>query len=194
MSWLISSIAPLFYWNYDLVYFFYCSTISLELSFGCFLLFHHCFIAIMICPVAALFYLVDFIYCTTVLLQWLVGWFLLLDHCFTEIMIWLICSIAALFYCSYHSLTFFYSTIGFLRLKFGWFYLTSITPLFYCNYDLADLFYFTTVLLELWFGLFLLFQLCHCNYYLADSIWLLLLHCFISTMIWLIPSIAPLFH
>ena len=198
MSWLIPSMAPLFYCNCDLADFFYCTTVLLQLWLRWFLPLHHCFIAIMTCLVfllhhcfitirirlisfvSPLFYcyyeFVDFFYGTIVLLQLWIGWSLLFHDCFNAIMIWLI-----LF-------DFYYSTV-LLQLWFGWslplhhffiaiiiWLILSIPPLFYCNYDLADFFCCTTGLLQLIFGWFLLW-----HYY------------FITIIILLISPIAPLF-
>ena len=163
----MTPIAPLFYKNYDLIDFFYCTTVLLQLWFCRFYLtfltplFYWNYYLSDFCSVAALFYLADFFYDTTVLLRLSFSFFLQLHHGFVGTMIWFISSIAALFYCNYHLVPFFYCTTVFLRLKFGWFYLTFITTLFYSNYDSANL---------------------------------LLHRCFITIMIRLIFSIAPLFY
>ena len=131
MIWLISSIAPLFSCNYSLADVFdcatvllpYCTTVLLQLWIGSVLLWHDCFITIiiqLISPTAPLFYwncdLVDFFYCHTGFLQLGFGWFLLLHHCFIAIMSPLI---------------------------------SSIEPLFYCDYDLSGFFCCKTILLQL---------------------------------------------
>ena len=155
MIWLISSIAPLFYCNFDSAEFFYFT----------------CFTAIMIRLV-----LFDF-YHTTVLLQ---IWFrssLLSHHCFIAIMIWLISSVAPLFYCNYDWListmallfcynfclaNFSYCTTVLLELWFAWFLvlhhcfianmswlISSITPSLNCIFYFADFFYSTTVFIAI---------------------------------------------
>ena len=120
MIWLISSIAPLFYCNYDwadffystpflLLFrvgnFFYCATFLLQLWFGWFLLFHDYFISIIIWLFSSIpppfnwnYDLADYFYGTTVSLQIPFSWFFLLHHCFIKIMIWLIFCTARLFY------------------------------------------------------------------------------------------------
>ena len=192
----LTSIAPVFYCNYDLADLFSCTTVLLDWWLGLFLLFHDCFTGIII------WLLLFDLYYTTVLYQLWFAWSLLLHDCFIAIMIRLICSISppfncihyladffyylADFYFNYHSVAFFDSTTVFLGLRFGWFYLTSITPLlivimiwlicslapfFYWNYDLACFFYFTIVLLDLligWFYLTSITPLFYINYDLSD--------------------------
>ena len=67
-----------------------------------------------------------------------------------------------------------------------------IAALFYWNYGLLEFLSCTIVLLEYWFGWFLLYH----HYFIA--IWvgrlLLLGHCLIDIIIWLISSIAALFY
>ena len=137
---LVSLIAPLFYWNYDLVYFFYCTIVLLQFWCGCFILSHHCFIAILswllssIVPLlhwnyylAFFFYFSCFIviiiwlilfefYYTTVLYQLWFPWCLLLHDCFIGIMIRHVSSGARLFYCKYNLADFFYSTSVFIAI------------------------------------------------------------------------------
>ena len=146
--------------------FFYCTTVLLQLGSGWFLLFHHCFIAIMswlISSMAPMFYcncdLADFFYCTTVLLQLWLRWFLPLHHCFIAIMT---CLVFLLHHC--------FITIRIRLISF-------VSPLFYCYYELADFFYCTTVLLQLWLRWFLLLH-----------------HCFIAIKICLFSCIAPRFY
>ena len=142
MIWLMSSIARLFYWNYDLAYFFY----------------FNCFTAIIIWLI-----LFDF-YHTTVLYQLWFGWYLPLHHCFIEITIWLISFIAPLFCCNYDLVDLFYCTTVLLRLWFAWVLLlqdgciavinwrpSCFAPLFTANMILLILFdfYHTTALLQL---------------------------------------------
>ena len=138
MTWLISSIAPLF---------------LLQIWVGWFLLFHHRLIALiiwLISPIAPLF-----------LLRLWFSWFLLLQYCFIEIMVWLISSVAPLFYWNFDLADFSYTTTILLLFGlaafvywatvlltrwFGWFLLlqhyffsnisrllSSIPPLFSCD-------------------------------------------------------------
>ena len=155
----LTSITPMFYWNYDLADLFYCSTVWWQLLFGWFLLLHYSFVAIiiwLISSMALLFYynyhLPDLPYCTTVI----------------RIIIWLSSSIAPLFYCIGLADLFYFTTV-LLQLWFGWSLLlyhcfiailvgliSSIPPLFHFNDDLVDFFYSTTALLLWWFDWFLL--------------------------------------
>ena len=185
MIWLISSLAPLFYWNYDLIDFFYCTTVLLQLWFGWLVLLHYCFIAIMIClssSVARRVYcsykLAAFLLCTTVYCKYDFADFiwLLSYHCFIAIIIWFFSSFAPLFYLA----DFFQDTSVLLRLSFSWFLqlhhgfigitiwlISSIAALFNCNYHLVALFSSTTVFLRLRFGGFYLASitpLFYCNY------------------------------
>ena len=169
MIWLISSIAPLFYCNFDSADFFYFTcftaimirlvlfdfyhtTVLLQIWFRSSLLSHHCFIAIMIwliSSVAPLFYcnydLADFCYGTTLLLQFSFSRFPLLHHFLIGIMIWLISSIAALLYSNFNWADLFYP------------------PLFCWYYELPDFFDCSTVLLWLWICWFLLLH----DYFIA---------------------------
>ena len=130
MIWLICSLAPFFYWNYDLACFFYFTIVLLDLLIGWFYL----------TSITPLFYinydLSDLFYCTTVLLQLWFGWYLLFHHRLISFFIWLISSIPPMFL---------------LQLWFSWFILlqhcftefmvwliSSIAPLFYWNFVLGD--------------------------------------------------------
>ena len=138
LGWLPSSIGPLFYWHYNLVDFFYCSTIFLQLSFGCFLLFHHCFLAIKI-----LLILFDFYY-TTVLLEIRFVWSVLLHRCFIGIMIRLISSFSRLFDWNYYLADSIWFLLHHCFISTMICLISSIARLFYCNYDSADFFFSTT--------------------------------------------------
>ena len=70
--------------------------------------------------------------------------------------------------------------------------LSSVPRLFYCSYNWGDCFYSITLWFLLFFGRFPLWHQCFIEIWLG---WFLLLqHCFIGIMIWLIASIAPLFY
>ena len=178
MTWLISSIAPLFYCNFDVAAFSYPTTVLLLFWVGSFLLLYHCYIGIIIwlfssistvslqllfgsfylSSITPLFYInydfPDVFYCTIVLLELWLGMFLLVHDYFIASIIWQISSIAPLFL---------------LQLWFSWFLLlkhcfiginiwliSSIPPLFHCYHEFLDFFYCTTVLLRLWFSWFYL--------------------------------------
>ena len=169
MNWLISSIEPLSYSGYVLDAFFYWKTISLQLLFRWFLVFHNRLIAIiiwLISSVAALFIgimiglissiapqffcnfqLADFFYSTTVLSLLWVGWLPLLHTCVIAIMIWLVYSVPRLFSYNYNFADFFLFHHHFIAIII-WL-ISSMAPLSYYNYHLADFSYCTTVLLEL---------------------------------------------
>ena len=113
--WLISSMAPLSYYNYDWADFSYCTTVLLQLLFGWFLRWDHCFY----CN----YNLNDFFYWASVLLQLKFVWFHLLHHCFIAIRTWLNFPLASLFYCQNDLPVFFYSITVLLQLWIGSFLL-----------------------------------------------------------------------